>query len=81
MPQILRRTFSLPRFLRDEEDLVALVPPEWRAVVQTDPATLESLDILLVDEVTLTGLRLATERAAPRWERDQTTRPTLPKNM
>ena len=26
-------------------------------------------------------LRLATERAAPRWERDQTTRPTLPKNM
>ena len=54
-------TVSLPRFLRDEEDLVALVPPEWRAVVQTDPATLESLDILLVDEVTLTGLRLATE--------------------
>ena len=54
-------TVSLARFLRAEEDLVALVPPEWRAVLQTDPATLESLDILLVDEVTLTGLRLATE--------------------
>ena len=26
-------------------------------------------------------LRLATERAAPRWERDQTTRPTLPENV
>lgn len=54
-------TVALPRFVRDEEDLVALVPPEWRALVQTDPATLESLDILLMDEVSLTGLRLANE--------------------
>ena len=57
-------TAPLARFLRDDEDLVALVDPAWKALVRQDAAAFRSLSILEIDEVRLLRLRFAAEGRA-----------------
>lgn len=57
-------TAPLARFLRDDEDLVALVDPAWKSLVRQDAGAFRSLSILEIDEVRLVRLRFAAEGRA-----------------
>lgn len=54
-------TTPLARFVRDDEDLVALVDPAWRSIARRDGAGFRSLSILEIDEVRLARLRFESE--------------------